>query len=94
MNRFWSILFFAVPILAIGAYVIAALGMDPFAGAWMPESFSEAGDTIDHLFNLIHLIAAAILAITGLAIGWILWKFAVPCCGTQTLTKPRKAAVS
>ncbi|MEM7456624.1 MAG: cytochrome c oxidase subunit II [Planctomycetota bacterium] len=74
MSRFWSILFFAVPLLAIGVYLAAAFGAGPFAGAWMPESYSEAGDTIDHLFNFIHLICAGILLITGLAIGWILWK--------------------
>lgn len=75
MNRFWSILFFLVPILAIGVYILAAMDIAPFKGAWMPESYSEAGDTIDHLFNGLHLLSALILAGTGLTMGWIIWKF-------------------
>ena len=49
--------------------------MWPFEGAWMPESYSAAGDTIDHLFNGLHYLSAAILIGTGLTIGWIVWKF-------------------
>ena len=75
MNRFFSILFFLVPILAIGTYLMAAMNMWPFAGAWMPVSYSAAGDTIDHLFNGLHLLSAVILIGTGLVIGWIIWKF-------------------
>lgn len=75
MNRFWSILFFLVPILAVGTYVMAASNTWPFEGAWMPASYSSAGDTIDELFNGLHLVSAAILIGTGLMIGWILWRF-------------------
>lgn len=49
--------------------------MWPFQGAWMPDSYSEAGNTIDHLFNGLHLLSAVILIGTGLTIGWIVWKF-------------------
>ncbi len=75
IRTFWSIVFFLVPILAIAAFLMAAAGVWPFAGAWLPVSFSDSGDTIDHLFNLIHWISAAILLITGLAIGWVVWRF-------------------
>ena len=75
MHRFWSILFLLVPILAIGTYIIAALNLWPFNGAWMPESFSESGDTIDDLFNGLHLLSAAILVGTMIAISWIVWRF-------------------
>ena len=75
VHRFWSILFFLVPVLAIGTYVMAAMNAWPFNGAWMPESYSEAGDTIDHLFNGLHLLSAVILIGTMLSIGWIVWRF-------------------
>lgn len=71
----WSFLFFLVPILAIAAYFMAAFDVWPLHGAWLPENFSQAGETIDHLFYLIHWIAAGILAITGLALGWVVWRF-------------------
>ena len=75
MHRFWSALFLLVPILAIGTYLMAASGIAPFEGAWMPESYSDAGDTIDHLFNGLHILSAVILVGTMLAIGWIVWRF-------------------
>ncbi len=75
MFRFWSILFFLVPILGIAAYVMAAYGIYPLDAAWLPESYTSSGDTIDHLFNFIHLLSAAILIGTGLAIGWVVWRF-------------------
>lgn len=75
MGRFWSILFFLVPILGIATIVMAQLGVTPLESAWLPKSFSAAGDTIDQLFNGIHLLSAVILTGTVLTIGWTLWKF-------------------
>ncbi len=75
MNRFWSILFFLVPVLAVLTFVMAAAGIAPLENCWMPGSFTVAGDTIDHLFNWIHYLAAVLLLGTGLTIGWILWRF-------------------
>ncbi len=75
MNRFWSILFLLVPVLAIATYVMAAYDIAPLNNAWMPESYSNAGNTIDYLFNGLHLLSALILVGTMLAIGWIVWKF-------------------
>lgn len=75
MGRFWSILFFCVPFLAITAFLMAMWGVSPLQSAWLPRSFSESGDTIDQLFNGIHLLSAFILLGTGLAIAYALWKF-------------------
>lgn len=75
MSRYWSILFFLVPILAIAAFVMAAMGIAPLNSAWMPPSFSAAGDTIDQLANGIHLLSAIILVGTVLTIGWVIWRF-------------------
>jgi hypothetical protein len=72
MGRVWSILFFLVPILAIVTFLMAMYGVTPLETAWLPKSFSDAGDTIDQLFNGIHLLSAVILLGTGLAIGYAL----------------------
>lgn len=41
----------------------------------MPPSLSTAGETIDGLFNGIHLLAVVILLGTGGTIGYVLWRF-------------------
>ncbi|MDA7884846.1 cytochrome c oxidase subunit II [bacterium] len=75
MNRFWSVLFLLVPILGIASVLMAMYGVTPLESAWLPKSLSQAGDTIDQLFNGIHLLAAFILAGTVFTIGWALWRF-------------------
>ena len=54
---------------------MAIYGVWPFAACPMPPSLSAAGETIDHLFNGIHLLAVVILLGTGGLIGFVLWKF-------------------
>lgn len=54
---------------------MAINGMWPFAGCQMPPSLSTAGETIDSLFNGIHVLAVVILLGTGGAIGYVLWRF-------------------
>jgi len=75
VNRFWSILFFLVPLLGTGTFLMAAWGMAPFQGAWLPENYSVAGKTIDHLFYLLCWISAVIFIGTGIVIGWVLWRY-------------------
>ena len=75
MNRFWSVLFLLVPVLGIASILMAMYGVAPLESAWLPKSLSQAGDTIDQLFNGIHLLAAFILAGTVFTIGWALWRF-------------------
>lgn len=54
---------------------MAINGAWPFAACQMPLSFSAAGQTIDNLFNGIHVLAVVILLGTGGAIGYVLWRF-------------------
>lgn len=54
---------------------MAIYGVWPFAACQMPPSFSTAGETIDNLFNGIHVLAVVILLGTGGAIGYVLWRF-------------------
>lgn len=75
MNRFWSILFFLVPILGVASFVLAGLNIAPLKNCSLPSSYSAAGDTIDNLFDGIHYLSAFILLGTGLAIGFAMWKF-------------------
>jgi cytochrome c oxidase subunit 2 len=75
MNRFWSILFFLVPVLAIGTFALNQFSIWPLQDVWFGKSFSTAGETIDSIFNGIHLLAAVILIGTVMALGWAIWKF-------------------
>ncbi len=75
VNRFWSILFFLVPIAGTAAFLMAIANVPPLGGMWLPKNYSESGKTIDDLFNMIHVIVAVIFVGTGLAISWILWKY-------------------
>lgn len=75
MSRFWSILFFLVPILGVATFLMATFHIAPLDHVGLPPSFSTAGDTIDRLFNGIHVLAAVILLGTGLTLGWMLWRF-------------------
>ena len=75
MSRFWSILFFLVPILGVVTFSMATLGIAPLETAGLPKSFSLSGDRIAPLFNGIHLLCAVVMLGTGFAIGWALWKF-------------------
>lgn len=75
MSRFWSILFFLVPILGVGTFLMATFHIAPLDNCGLPKSFSDAGDAIDRLFNGIHVLAAVILLGTGLLLAWMLWRF-------------------
>ncbi len=75
MNRFWSILFLLVPVLAVGTFLLNQFSIWPFDAVWFGDSLSGAGETIDSIFNGIHVLAALILIGTVTAIGWALWKF-------------------
>lgn len=75
MNRVWSILFFLIPVGGIAAFLLAANGLPPFVGAWLPANFSQNGESIDGLFMLVHWICALFFVGIGCAIGWIIWRF-------------------
>ena len=76
MNRLWSLLFFSVTIIGLTAFVMAANGMGPLAGAWLPENYSESGQAIDRLWSVVHWICAFIFVLTGFLIGFVVWRFA------------------
>ena len=75
MSRFWGILFLLVPLAGSAAYLLAVLNVRPLQGMWLPETLSESGRVIDHLFNLIHGICAVIFLLTTGCLGWSLWKW-------------------
>ena len=75
MNRFWAFLFLLVPVLGIASYLMAAFGIWPLEGLWLPDNYSDAGRTIDHLWNVIHIIGAVILLLTGLVLAIAIGRF-------------------
>lgn len=76
MHRFWSILFFLVPILGTLSLVWAMLGLPPMQGHWLPENVNSMGEPIDHLFYVILILTGVVFIGTGIVLGWFLWKYA------------------
>lgn len=76
MHRFWSLIFFSIPVLGTLYFVLSMLGVPPFSGHWLPTNINEYGDSIDHLFYLILIITGIVFIGTGIALGWFLWKYA------------------
>jgi cytochrome c oxidase subunit II len=81
MHRFWAVLFSLVPVLGIGLYVLAVVGQGSiggfsFAGLWLPENANPYATTIDHLFDLVHVICGVVLGITTSVLAYVIWRYA------------------
>lgn len=75
MHRFWGLLFLAVPVVGTVIYFLAMAGMEPLRGLGLPKNYNAAGVEIDHLYNVIHVIMAVVFVLTGLILGWAVWRF-------------------
>lgn len=75
MGRFWSILFFLVPILGGGALVMAAMGIAPLVAVGFPPSIGDKRLATDQLISGLQVVAAAVLLAAGLMIGYVIWRF-------------------
>lgn len=83
MGRFWSLLFLAVPILGVLAFVSAMLDLWPMNGGafafpkshWLPQNINDGGHMIDKLFLFILYLTGAVFVGTSLTLFWFLWKY-------------------
>ena len=84
MNKFWSLLFFTVPVLGTLVFVVAWMGREastdayfnlPFTEHWLPEDISETGYRIDGLFNFILILTGIVFILTECALVYFLWKY-------------------
>ena len=75
MGRFWSLVFLAVPILGVLAFVMAIAGIGPLANHWLPANVNDYGGVIDRLFMFILYLTGVIFVGTGIALFWFLWKY-------------------
>ena len=75
MNRFWSILFFLVPILGVGICLMSAFGIYPLEHTWLPADISESGKDIDFAFNLVMWIIGIVFVGTGLILAMSMWSY-------------------
>ena len=73
MNRFWSILFFLVPILGTAVVVWSALGIYPFEKTWLPDDISESGKDIDRAFIVVMWIIGVVFIGTGIFLAMAMW---------------------
>ncbi len=82
MNRLWSLLFLAVPVLGI-VIVLGASGVGGFVtDRWLPEAIGPRTTSVDGLFNLIHAIAGVVFFLTATILGVSLWCFSADRAGS------------
>jgi cytochrome c oxidase subunit 2 len=70
VGKFWSLLFFLVPILGVATFAIA-----PAIKVWLPPDVSANGYAIDHLFMFILWLTGAVFIATELTLAWFMWKY-------------------
>ncbi len=70
MNRFWSLLFLAVPVFGCATFIVA-----PYYRIWLPADISVHGRTIDNLFMFILVLTGVVFVATETAMFWFLWKY-------------------
>lgn len=70
MNKFWCLLFLAVPVCGVISFAWA-----PSAGYWLPRDISEHGRQIDHLFYFVLALTGAVFVATETALFWFAWKY-------------------
>jgi len=83
VGRFWSILFFLVPVLGVMTFVCAIADLWPMSGGayafprnhWLPENINDHGHVIDSLFTFIMYLTGVIFIGTAGALFWFMWKF-------------------
>lgn len=87
LNRFWSILFIATPLVAFVTLVMVCLRLTPLSTMGLPPALNTSGQSIDFLFRLVHGLCAGVLIFTSVAIAWTLWKSKA----SNAETRPRAA---
>lgn len=70
MGKFWSVMFFLVPILGVAFFVWA-----PMAGYWLPDDVSVSGYQIDHLFMFILILTGVLFIATEVVLAWFMWRY-------------------
>lgn len=76
MGRFWSLLFFLVPVLGVASFVWAAfIPQGILANVWMPVALSDDARAIDFLSNAVTLLLGIVFVGTGLALAWFIYRY-------------------
>jgi cytochrome c oxidase subunit 2 len=75
LNRLWSLLFLAVPVLGTAVVLGAATGWGFLSGWWLPPSIGPRTASVDGVFHLIHIIIGVLFVGTGLVLAASLFWF-------------------
>lgn len=77
MNKFWSLLFGLVILMALGLFIMA-----PAMGWWLPPIHSTFGGAVDNLFYVILWVTAFFFVLTEAILIWNLYRAAAqPAAG-------------
>jgi cytochrome c oxidase subunit 2 len=77
VGKYWSFLFFLVPVLGTVYFVGSAGDWDwPLIDQhWFPKDVSEYGYVIDNLFMIILWMTGIVFIATELALAWFMWRY-------------------
>ena len=73
MGKFWSLLFFLVPTLGVGLFVVSADAN--MLAHWFPEDVSADGHVIDSLFMMILWLTGVVFVATEATLAFFLWRY-------------------
>ncbi|MCE9546233.1 MAG: cytochrome c oxidase subunit II [Planctomycetia bacterium] len=76
MGKFWSFVFFLVPVLGVGLFVVAMnFHSLPLLNHWFPEDVSASGHVIDQLFMTILVLTGVVFVATEVCLAFFLWRY-------------------
>jgi len=73
VGKFWSLLFFLVPILGVALFVVSA--DENMLNHWFPADVSADGHVIDGLFMMILVLTGVVFVATEVCLAWFLWRY-------------------
>jgi len=74
--KYWSWLFFLVPVLGAGLFWVSADSQSrPLLQHWFPRDVSEYGHIIDSLFMVILWLTGIVFIGTEVALAWFMWRY-------------------
>lgn len=75
MGRFWSLVFWLVPVFGVLMFVWPLADLWPLQGYWLPVNINDYGQMIDSLFMFILYLTGVIFIGTSAVLAWFMWRY-------------------